>query len=156
MGFRFRRGGVLVLASGLLAASSAQATVTWYGGVDEEVLVGALDQPTAFTFSPDGRIFVAEKPGRVRVISASGQLLAAPFATVSVNTSGDRGLIGLSLDPNFPTTPYVYLAYTTDIIPPNPANSDSRIHRITRMTANGNVAVPGSEVILIDNIPSDI
>src|SRR5439155_17759466 len=56
----------------------------------------------------------------------------------------------------FPETPYVYLAYTTDIVPPDPINDSSRIHRITRMTANGDVAVPGSEVVLIDGIPSDI
>jgi glucose/arabinose dehydrogenase len=147
--------GCCVGAFGLLLAQ-ARASTTWYGGFDEETIVAGLDMPTAFACSPDGRIFFAEKEGRIRVVDASGNLLPTPFATVSVNTQGDRGIIGLSLDPDFPNTPFVYLAYTTDIVPASPLNSFSRIHRITRMTANGNVVVPGSEVILVDNIPSDI
>lgn len=139
-----------------LLLADAGAAVTWNGGFDEETITSGLELPTAFACSSDGRIFVAEKEGRIRVIDVSGNLLPTPFATVSVNTMGDRGIIGLSLHPTFPNPPYVYLAYTTDIVPPSPLNSFSRIHRITRMTASGNVAVPGSEVILVDNIPSDI
>jgi len=140
----------------LLAFGGANASVSWVSGFDEEVVVAGLDKPTSFAYAADGRIFVAEKDGRVRVVSASGQLLATPFATVSVNTQTDRGLLGIALHPNFPGTPYVYLAYTTNLIPPSPINSYSRIHRITRMTANGDVAIAGSEIILVDNIPSDM
>src|SRR5262245_24576376 len=146
----------LLMVLSLMSMGVSRAATTWLGGFDEEQIVGGLDLPTAFACSSDGRVFVAEKEGRIRVVTASGQLLPTPFATVSVNTQGDRGVIGLALHPDFPNTPYVYLAYTTDIVPPSPLNSFSRIHRITRMTANGNVAVPGSEVILVDNIPSDI
>jgi len=140
----------------LLAPGEAGSATTWMSGFDEEIVAAGLDKPTALAYSADGRIFIAEKDGRVRVVSAAGQLLATPFATVPVNTQTDRGLVGIALHPNFPATPYVYLAYTTDLIPPSPINSYSRIHRITRMTANGNVAVTGSETILVDNIPSDM
>lgn len=128
---------------------------TWLAGFDEETIATDLDMPTAFAHAVDGRIFVAENDGLVRVITAAGQLLPTPFVSVSVNRDGDRGLVGIALHPDFPNTPYVYLTYTTDIVPPAPINSFSRIHRVTRWTANGNVAVAGSEVILIDNIPSD-
>jgi glucose/arabinose dehydrogenase len=144
---------ILLLGAGSLASPAGGASLP--PDFDEEEIVAPLDFPTAFAYAPDGRLFVAEKEGRVRVVSASGALLPTPFATVDVNTDNDRGLIGLALDPDFPTTPYVYLAYTTDIVPPNPINRLSRIHRITRMTANGDVAIPGSEVVLIDGIPSD-
>jgi glucose/arabinose dehydrogenase len=142
---------LLVLSSVVLLTGSVNLPTDF----DEEEVVVALDRPTAFVYSPDGRLFVTEKAGRIRVVSAGGVLNPTPFATVSVNTNNDRGLIGITLDPDFPNTPYVYLAYTTDIVPPHPINASSRIHRITRMTANGDVAVPGSEVILIDGIPSD-
>ncbi len=155
------RGGRLVprWSVALLACSlalPAAAAVSWPPGFDDETVAEELDRPTAFAFAPDGRIFVAEKGGRVRVIAADGRLLTTPFVTVSVNTQTDRGLVGLAIDPDFVTNRFVYLAYTTNIVPPSPKNSYSRIHRITRWTANGDVALPGSEAILVDGIPSDI
>ncbi len=144
--------GLILLFSGWRLSGSA---TSWLSGFDEETLATDLDMPTGFAHSADGRIFIAENDGLVRVITAAGQLLPTPFVSVSVNRDGDRGLVGIALHPGFPNTPYVYLTYTTDIVPPSPINSFSRIHRVTRWTANGNVAVPGSEVILIDNIPSD-
>jgi len=152
-----RRSTLSLLALLCLArGGQTRAAVTFLDAFDDEAVVNGLTRPTCMAFSPDGRIFVAEKGGRIKVVTAAGQLLSTPFATVAVNNANDRGLLGITLDPNFPGTPYIYLAYTTDIIPPNPDNSTSRIHRITRMNANGNVMLPGSEVILIDNIPSDI
>ena len=140
----------------LVGAFVILAAATWPPDFDVETVVGGLDRPTAFAYAPDGRLFIAEKTGRVRVVGADGVLRPTPFAIVSVNTANDRGLIGITLDPNFLVNHFVYLAYTTDIVPPNPINNYSRIHRITRMTANGDVALPGSEVVIVDNIPSDI
>jgi glucose/arabinose dehydrogenase len=144
-------------AAVLLASSGGHtvAAVTWPSDFDEEVIAGGLENPTAVAYAPDGRIFVTEKAGRVRVIDASGQLLPASFTSVSVSTEDDLGLIGIALDPDFVNNHYVYLAYTTTIVPPNPATIYSKIHRITRWTADGNVAIPGSEVIIVDNIASD-
>jgi len=142
----------VVLAGSLVFMAAA----SWPPDFDFETIVTGLDRPTAFAYAPDGRLFITEKTGRVRVVSAEGVLLPTPFAIVSVNTDNDRGLIGVTLDPGFPVNHFIYLAYTTDIVPPNPINGYSRIHRITRMTANGDVAVPGSEVVIIDGIPSDI
>ena len=71
-----------------------------------------------------------------------GTLLAAPFLTVSVNSSGERGLLGVAFDPNFPVNQYVYGYYTT---------SGSPIHnRVSRFTAMGDVVPPGSEVVILE------
>jgi glucose/arabinose dehydrogenase len=81
-------------------------------GFEIETIAGGLNLPTAMTFAPDGRIFVAEKLGKVRVIK-NGVLLPTPMITLSdVNSYGDRGLIGIAVDPNFSSNGYVYLSYT--------------------------------------------
>ncbi|MEY2550195.1 MAG: hypothetical protein QOG12_339 [Verrucomicrobiota bacterium] len=97
--------------------------------------------PTAMAFAPDGRLFVCLQGGQVRVIK-NGTLLAAPFVSLSVNSVGERGLLGVAFDPNFSLNQFVYLYYTT---------STSPIHnRISRFTANGDVALAGSDTVLMD------
>ena len=90
----------------------------------------------------------------VRVVQ-DGQLLPDPFIDLSneVNDSADRGLLGIAVHPNWPNTPYVYLAYTYD--PPevkdrNP--SGARVSRVLRLSAdpnNLNVALPGSGLVIV-------
>lgn len=96
---------------------------------------------TAMTFAPDGRLFVCLKGGQLRVIK-NGTLLAAPFISLSVDSAGERGLLGVAFDPNFSSNHFVYLYYTTSSAPVH--------NRISRFTANGDVAVTGSEVVLMD------
>jgi glucose/arabinose dehydrogenase len=62
--------------------------------------------------SPDGRIFVCQQGGALRVIK-NGTLLSTPFLTVTVNALGERGLLGVAFDPAFPTNNFVYVYYTT-------------------------------------------
>lgn len=103
--------------------------------------------PVTFDFAPDGRIFVAEKEGVVRIIE-NGELQEEPFYTIpSVNTYIDRGLIGLAIDPNFSENGWVYLSYTHEV---NPGDYDGpKMARVIRVRANGNAADPASvEVIL--------
>ena len=97
---------------------------------------------TAMAFAPDGRLFVCLQSGQVRVIDKDGVLLANPFVTLSVDSNGERGLLGVAFDPNFASNRYVYLYHT---VPGSPAHN-----RISRFTANGNVAAPNSEFILVD------
>lgn len=92
-------------------------------------------------FAPDGRLFVCEQGGTLRIIQ-NGQLLSTPFLTVPVDRSDERGLLGVAFDPDFPAEPFVYIYYTS----PSPSSHN----RLSRFTANGNVAVAGSEVVLID------
>lgn len=97
--------------------------------------------PTAMAFAPNGRIFVAEQGGRLRVIK-NGKLLVTPFLRVDTDSSGERGLLGVAFDPNFSRNQYVYIYYT--------AKTPAVHNRVSRFTASGDVAVPGSEVIILE------
>ena len=74
----------------------------------ENNLVSGLSSPTAMAFSPDGRLFVAEQGGSLRVV-ADGVLLPTPFLTVPVSSLGERGLLGVAFDPDFETATDKYL-----------------------------------------------
>lgn len=74
-------------------------------------LIRDLDTPWAIDFAPDGRIFVSERPSRIRVIK-DNQLLPEPWMTLDVAESGESGLLGLALDPQFAQNGFVYVAYT--------------------------------------------
>ncbi|WP_223834222.1 PQQ-dependent sugar dehydrogenase [Spirosoma profusum] len=103
-----------------------------------------LTDPTVSVFAPDGRIFVGQQGGQLRVVK-NGTLLATPFVSLSVNSSGERGLLGIAFDPNFTTNRYVYVYYTV------PTSGTVTVHnRVSRFTANGDVAVPGSESIILE------
>lgn len=141
---RFRPGGGL--REGALEARVVPANLP-AGFVDATFATG-LVAPTAMAFAPDGRLFVAEQAGRVRVIAADGTVAPAPFVTLAdVAVEGERGLAGLAIDPDFETNGYVYLYYTVDATP--------RFGRIVRVTAAGDVAAPGSQVTLLELDPLD-
>ncbi len=72
-----------------------------------------LEVPWEIAFLPDGRALVTERPGRVRMLSAEGELAADPVATVDVEAQGEGGLMGLALDPQFEENSFVYLYFTT-------------------------------------------
>ncbi|HSX58284.1 MAG TPA: PQQ-dependent sugar dehydrogenase, partial [Candidatus Saccharimonadales bacterium] len=113
-------------------------------------IVTGLTLPTATEFAPDGRMFIIQKDGTVKIFK-NGSLLAQPFYSVAnVNNYVDRGLLGLALDPNFATNGFVYLLFTYDNDPANPANA--KTGRLIRVTANGDIAVAGSEKIILGNI----
>lgn len=104
-------------------------------------VVQGLAQPTTMAFAPDGRLFVCQQGGALRVVK-NGALLSKPFLSVSVDSRGERGLLGVAFDPDFNTNHFVYVYYTTFAAP---------IHnRVSRFTANGDEAVSGSETVLMD------
>jgi glucose/arabinose dehydrogenase len=133
-------GRTLSFLAILFAVASPAAAATLLSGFSESLVASGLANPTAMQFAPDGRLFVCEQGGRLRVIK-DGVLLPTPFVTLSVNSSGERGLLGVAFDPEFATNHYVYVYYTV----PSPVHN-----RISRFTANGDVAVPGSELVLLD------
>jgi glucose/arabinose dehydrogenase len=86
-------------------------------GFQDEVVFSHLEQPVNFAFAPDGRIFVAEKPGRILVFDGLEDTTPEVFADLrgDVYDNGDRGLLGLALDPQLESgRPYVYALYTWD------------------------------------------
>ncbi len=91
---------------------------------DEEVVFQGLTQPSAVRFSSDGRVFVAEKSGLIKVFSGLGDPTATVFADLrtQVHNFWDRGLLGMALDPGFPAEPYVYVLYTHDFDPAVPGD----------------------------------
>ncbi len=130
--------GAAVIALALAAPSRGATLPT--GFAEAQVATG-LAAPTAMSFSPDGRLFVTEQGGRLRVIK-NGALLATPFLTVGVDAAGERGLLGIAFDPNFAFNQFVYVYYTTASAP---------IHnRVSRFTAMGDAAAPGSEVVILE------
>ncbi len=108
---------------------------------NESWLTGLVNA-TAFAQAPDARLFIAEQGGALRVVK-NGALLATPFATVAVDSNGERGLIGVALHPAFANNGWVYI-YSTRV-----AGGVSH-NRISRFTAAGDVAVAGSEQALVD------
>ena len=67
-----------------------------------------IEFPVGMAFAPDGRIFVAEQKGAVRVIK-NNQLLPTPFLTLNVHFFSERGLAGITFDPNFALNGHVYV-----------------------------------------------
>ena len=110
-------------------------------GFTETTFNFRFKQPTAMAFAPGGRIFICEKGGRLLVVK-NGLLLSTPFVTVTTDTSGERGLCGVTFDPNFSSNGYVYVYYT--------ATTPAIHNRVSRFTASGDVAVANSEVILLE------
>lgn len=124
----------------LIALPSAAWAATLPAGFSETI-IGGLTAPTAMAMAPDGRMFVCQQTGALRVIK-NGVLLPMPFVTLTVEASGERGLLGVAFDPNFLSNRFVYVYYT--------ATMPAVHNRISRFTANGDVVVPGSEIVLVD------
>jgi glucose/arabinose dehydrogenase len=110
-------------------------------GFSEIRLASGLNNATAMTVAPDGRVFVSEQGGRLRVIK-DDVLLPAPALTLTVDSTNERGLLGVALDPDFGSNGFLYVYYTSPT--PVPHN------RLSRFTLAGDVVAPGSEVTLMD------
>ncbi len=113
------------------------------GFTDTQVVQGFYN-PTSMAFAPDGRVFVTEQPGRLRVVK-NNQLLTTPAVTLNVSFVGERGLLGVAVDPNFATNNYVYLYYT--------AATGTLQNRVSRFTFSGDTIVPGSETTILNLDP---
>lgn len=175
--------GILLFGPALDVQASAPAPDRGYvaparvagaaGGFTESIVLSGLTYPTVVRFSPDGRVFVAEKSGIIKVFSSLTATTPTVFAdlTTQVYSFWDRGLLGMALHPNFPTTPYIYVLYSHDaniggVAPkfgtpgvesdpcPTPpgANADGCVisGRLSRLTASGN-AMTGAEQVLLED-----
>lgn len=87
--------------------------------------------PTALDFAPDGRLFIAEKNGVVRFITRDGKLSDPVLTLNNIDASGERGLLGLALDPNFAENGHLWVFYT---------RGDALINRVSRFTLKDNAA----------------
>ena len=151
-----------------LAGNPLSAPVVWsfttHPGFQEAVIFGGLVEPTSIQFASDGRVFVAEKSGIIKVFASVTATTPTVFADLrtKVYNHGGSGLLGMALDPGFPALPYVYVLYTYDapiggtapvwgdVCPP--ANADQCVvsGRLSRLQASGNVMV-GTEQVLVED-----
>ena len=133
-------------AAGNLSAWSS-ATVKFGGSAGaaagftkNESWVTGMGSSVAFAQAPDGRIFVCEQGGKLRVVK-NGVLQPAAFHTFTVDSNGERGLLGVAFDPAFASNGFVYVYYT--------ATTPATHNRISRLVANGDVST-GAETVLVD------
>ena len=120
-------------------------------GFQSTVVASGFSLPTATAYTPDGRIFVAEKNGIVKVIK-NGALLPTPLITLTdVNTFGDRGLIGMAVDPQFAQNGYLYLSYTYENTPGFNVAGPKTV-RIVRVTVVGDTASESSKLVLVGTV----
>jgi glucose/arabinose dehydrogenase len=181
-----RRGRILPIAlstalvlgslAAMMAATAPPAhAATLPAGFQESVVFSGLTNPTAVRFVPDGRVFVAEKRGVIKVFDSLSDTTPTTFADLNVNVYNfwDRGLLGMALAPGFPANPYVYVLYTydhelgstapaprwgtpgvySDPCPTPPgATTDGCVvgGRLSRLQAAGN-AMTGPEQVLIED-----
>jgi putative heme-binding domain-containing protein len=109
-------------------------------GFEIETITTGLSGATALETLADGRVLVCEQTGALRVVK-EGQLLAEPMLSLEVDSTWERGLIGVTVDPEFPESPYLFVCYVAEEPFPH--------HRISRFTVRGDSVVPGSEKRLL-------
>jgi glucose/arabinose dehydrogenase/PKD repeat protein len=164
-----------VIAALIVSPTQVAQGATLPDGFQETTVFSGLTNPTVVRFAPDGRVFVAEKRGVIKVFDSLTDTTPTVFADLNANVYNfwDRGLLGMALDPNFPTNPYVYVSYTYDHelgsaapaprwgaagvysdpcpTPPGPTADGCVVSaRLSRLRAAGNV-MTGSEQVLVED-----
>ncbi|MEA2481084.1 MAG: hypothetical protein QOJ07_3006, partial [Thermoleophilaceae bacterium] len=140
----------LLLACFLVLPATAAAAPTLPEGFEEIALTtGSLGASTGVAFAPDGRAFVAEKDGYVRVVSPSGVVRPEPLLDISahVNAWSDRGLLGIAVDKDFADNGYLYLLYVYESAPGDP--SGPKVSRLTRVTVRPDNTIDGGETTIL-------
>jgi glucose/arabinose dehydrogenase/PKD repeat protein len=155
--------------------SATSQPLTLQPGFQDQVVLRGLTKPTAVRFSKDGRIFIAEKSGLIKVFDPASDSEPRVFADLRTNVYNywDRGLLDLELHPDFPATPYLYVVYTYDGLvgetaprwgspgattdtcptPPGPTASGClAAGRLSRLEA-GDEGLRGLEEVLLENWP---
>jgi glucose/arabinose dehydrogenase len=165
----------MMTAALVFSPTPAAQGATLPPGFQESIAISGLNEPTVVRFAADGRIFVAEKRGVVKVFDSLTDTTSTVFADLNVNVYNfwDRGLLGMALAPNFPTDPYVYVLYTYDHelgssasaprwgtpgvysdpcpTPPGPTGDGCVVSaRLSRLQATGNV-MTGQEQVLVED-----
>ncbi|MCP3100190.1 PQQ-dependent sugar dehydrogenase [Myxococcus sp. K15C18031901] len=122
-----------------------------------DVSVARVASPTSLGFTPDGRVLITTQPGHLRVV-AGGVLLPTPALNLASKlcANGERGLLGIAVDPAFAVTHHVFLYYTFNKFNTCVSNTPTvPVNRVSRfLLADDNTVDPASELILLDNLPS--
>jgi glucose/arabinose dehydrogenase len=164
---------LLATSLAVLTTPTPAAAVSLPTGFQEQIVFSGLTEPTALRFAPDGRVFVAEKSGVIKVFDSLTDTTPTVFADLrtQVHNYWDRGLLDVALAPGFPTDPWVYVLYTFDAgiggtaprwgsvggtsddcpTPPGPTADGCVVAgRLSRLQASGNT-MTGAEQVLIED-----
>ncbi len=157
-----------VVTNGLVGLSPTEAAAVVPSGFTDTAVISGLTSPTNAVFAPDGRVFITEKSGIVKTFDSITDTTATVTADLrtQVQDFWDRGLLGLALDPQYPTRPYLYVLYTYDAEPggtaprwgdqcPSPPGATEQgclvTGRLSKLTIGANgVATGGEQVLLTD------
>ena len=128
----------------LLHTAPAAAAELAPGFVEAPIAVG-LDRAIQFAFDPSGTAWVVSQPGVVTRVDPDGFTAEVLDLTDEVNGEGNRGLIGVAVDPDFDWNGHIYLLYTVDPAygEPDEGPRTAALGRLTRYTV-----LPGGEVDL--------
>lgn len=110
-------------------------------GFTRTQVAAGITGATAMEVAPDGRVFVCEQTGALRVVK-DGALSPIPVLRLSVDSAWERGLIGVAVDPAFARNGFIYVC----AVVAEPFTH----HRISRFTVRGDTAEPGSERVLFE------
>lgn len=157
-GRRARNTVPILIALAALAPHAAHAQATVPTGFADQLVASGFSYPVGMALLPDGRVLVIEQRGRVRLIVGGHIATTDPVGTVpSVNNlGGERGLLGIAVDPAWPARPYLYTHSTN-------TGSPARIH-VSRFTVSGDLSGtgdgnltfdPASRYELLTQIPDD-
>jgi aldose sugar dehydrogenase len=124
-----------------IPASAQQRFPSSAGELAVETVASGLEHPWGLAFLPDGRMLVTERPGRLRLVSASGELSRPISGVPSVVARGQGGLLDVALDPNFAQNRTIYLSFSE----PRAGGNGTSVVK-ARLSANG-AALEGLSVI---------
>ena len=138
----------LMLACGQPPGRGAGEVATTGDGATSfrvETVVANLEVPWSIAFTPDGRMLFTERPGRVRVFEG-GRLRPEPLAVIpDVEPTGESGLMGLALHPQFAQNHLLFLAYAYKSGP------DERVRVVRFREAGGGLT---DRKVIIEDIPA--
>lgn len=138
-------GALVLMVATLVWAPQVHAAPP--DGFQTSLLVAdGLDGPSGMEIAPDGRIFILERAGKVKIYK-NGQLIAQPFVDLPSEATGDRGLIGVAFDPDYGVSNhYVYFYYT----------GHDLLNHLVRFNASEDVATDGPYELFRTSSPSQL
>ena len=155
----FKRVGTICLVYLLttwLVYGSFAVAATLPSGFQETTVVSGLNVPVGLEFLPDSRMLVIEQPGKIRLV-VNNVLQTNPILDITseILYLENQGLLGIAIDQDYPTRPYIYLYYT---------NQTPNLQYVVRYTLTGTLDDPlstnlivdtSSRVYLLSDIPND-
>ncbi|MCI0578935.1 MAG: PQQ-dependent sugar dehydrogenase [Chloroflexi bacterium] len=129
-----------------LASPGSGSTGNDFFWITLDQVASGFNEPTTIANAGDGRLFVVERAGVIRIIQSNGQVLPTPFLDirdrVGSTTFWEQGLLGLAFHPDYAGNGFFFVNYT-DLV------GDSHIARFQVSAGNPDVADPASEALVL-------